>query len=537
MTSSKDNVSWQRFTSSYWFNRQLGFGLDLSKVNLPQNFLERMAPAMSQALKSMAQLEAGAISNPDEKRMVGHYWLRDSGRAPSSEIRSAIEVALADIRAFASAVHSGKIAPEKGGVFSTLLLIGIGGSALGPQFVTQALGSRDDKLKIFFLDNTDPDGIQNVLTRIPDLSKTLSVVISKSGGTKETRNGQLLAQAAYKAAGLNFSKHCVAVTGAGSELDALAVRDRWLKRFPMWDWVGGRTSELSAVGLLPAALQGFDIEALLQGAREMDALTRGEELRSNPAALLALMWFHLGNGRGLKDMVILPYKDRLELFSRYLQQLVMESLGKEKDLDGAVVNQGIAVYGNKGSTDQHAYVQQLREGLPNFFATFIEVLEDASPCTTKMTPAVHKVEVDPGVSAGDYLAGFYLGTRAALYEKGRESISLTIRAVNAHSVGQLIALFERAVGLYASLINVNAYHQPGVEAGKKAAAEVLVLQQKVLAYLQDKKGQHTVLEIAKALGAETNAESIFKILQRLSANGRVQEDLPPDVTNARFSAL
>ena len=98
----------------------------------------------------------------------------------------------------------------------------------------------------------------------------------------------------------------------------------------------------------------------------------------NPAALLALMWYHVGNGRGQKDMVVLPYKDRLLFFSRYLQQLVMESLGKEKDLAGNVVHQGIAVYGNKGSTDQHAYVQQLREGVNNFFATFIEVLKDRS---------------------------------------------------------------------------------------------------------------------------------------------------------------
>ena len=108
----------------------------------------------------------------------------------------------------------------------------------------------------------------------------------------------------------------------------------------------------------------------------MDRETRQRDVLSNPAALLALMWYHAGKGRGAKDMVVLPYKDRLLLFSRYLQQLVMESLGKEKSLDGKVVNQGIAVYGNKGSTDQHAYVQQLREGVHNFFVTFIEVLKD-----------------------------------------------------------------------------------------------------------------------------------------------------------------
>jgi glucose-6-phosphate isomerase len=144
----------------------------------------------------------------------------------------------------------------------------------------------------------------------------------------------------------------------------------------MFDWVGGRTSELSAVGLLPAALQGVDIQAMLDGAAAMDAATRTHDTLKNPAALLALMWFHATGGKGQKDMVVLPYKDRLLLFSRYLQQLVMESLGKRLDLDGKRVDQGINVFGNKGSTDQHAYVQQLRDGVNNFFITFIRVLKD-----------------------------------------------------------------------------------------------------------------------------------------------------------------
>ena len=159
----------------------------------------------------------------------------------------------------------------------------------------------------------------------------------------------------------------MAVTGEDSKLDNVAKSEGWLTTFPMYDWIGGRTSELSAVGLLPAALQGIDIQAMLDGAKEMDEATRVHHLRQNPAALLALSWYFSGDGRGEKDMVVLPYKDSLLLFSRYLQQLVMESLGKEQDLDGNTVYQGIAVYGNKGSTDQHAYVQQLREGVPNFF--------------------------------------------------------------------------------------------------------------------------------------------------------------------------
>jgi glucose-6-phosphate isomerase len=332
----------------------------------------------------------------------------------------------------------------------------------------------------------------------------LVVVISKSGGTKKTRNGMLEAKLAFEKAGLTFAKHAVAVTGAGSELDKLA--HDWIARFPMWDWVGGRTSETSAVGLLPAALQGFDVDAILAGARATDAVTRVHDTRKNPAALLALMWHHAGDGRGKKDMVILPYKDRLELFSRYLQQLVMESLGKEKDLDGKVVHQGIAVYGNKGSTDQHAYVQQLREGVNNFFATFIEVMTDRDG---------KSAEMETGATSGDYLVGFLLGTRRALYENDRESVTLTIQKADARNVGLLIALYERAVGLYASLVNINAYHQPGVESGKKAAAAVLTLQSKVLAHL---KQPMTASQVAEAIGASDEVETVFKVLEHLAAN-------------------
>src|SRR6185369_13443550 len=121
------------------------------------------------------------------------------------------------------------------------------------------------------------------------------------------------------------------------------------------------------------------------------------------------------DGRGSKDMVVLPYKDRLELFSRYLQQLVMESLGKEKDLQGRVVNQGISVYGNKGSTDQHAYVQQLRDGVANFFLTFVQVAKDRED-------GERSLAVEEDVTSGDYLLGFLLGTREALAEKGRRSV-------------------------------------------------------------------------------------------------------------------
>jgi glucose-6-phosphate isomerase len=503
---------WQRYQRYLCRVPDIGLSLDVSRMRFDDAFLERMAAPLQAAFKAMDALEKGAIANPDEKRMVGHYWLRAPKLSPTSEIRVEIEKTVADVKAFAAAVHTGGIRPPGAARFTRVLSIGIGGSALGPEFVADALGDpAGDRMKVEFIDNTDPDGIARVLATLAgNLGETLCIVTSKSGGTPETRNGMLLVAEAYRAAGLEFPKHAVAITMAGSQMDKTAKSEGWLARFPMFDWIGGRTSVLSAVGLLPAALQGIDVDGLLAGAAACDQATRQHDLRINPAALMALMWYHATDGKGKKDMVVLPYKDRLLLFSRYLQQLVMESLGKQLDLEGRRVEQGLAVYGNKGSTDQHAYVQQLREGVPNFFAVFIRVLEAGGSAQ----------ELEPGITAGDYLHGFLLGTRAALYENGRESLTITVPRVDARTVGALIALFERAVGLYAGLIGINAYHQPGVEAGKKAAASVLALQSKALAALS--ASPQTADQVAARAGASDQAEAVYWLLEQLAANGRAR---------------
>jgi glucose-6-phosphate isomerase len=525
---------WNRYKTHLCVSPKIGLTLDISRMNFDDEFITQMKPAMKKALAAMVELESGAIANKDENRMVGHYWLRNAEKAPTPEITKEITETLEQIKTFARDVHRGTIHAVNGRKFSDLLVIGIGGSALGPQFVADTLSTPKDRLHPHFFDNTDPDGMDRVIAAIgKNLARTLTVVISKSGGTKETRNGMLAAQAAYKAAGLNFARQAVAVTGAGSELDRTAESQGWLKRFPMWDWVGGRTSELSAVGLLPAALQGIKIDVILKGARDADAVTRRPDISHNPAALLALMWYYIGQGKGAKDMVVLPYKDRLMLLSKYLQQLVMESLGKELDRDGKVVHQGIAVYGNKGSTDQHAYVQQLREGVNNFFITFIEVLGDATELTLRSPTS--KLEVDPGVTPGDYLNGFYQGTRRALYENGRESVTVTVEDVSPRTIGILIALFERTVGLYAELININAYHQPGVEAGKKAASAVIAIQGKVFGYLKSgKKG--TSEQIAASIGSADEVETVFHILRHMAAVGRILAAEPGDsIVNTVYS--
>jgi glucose-6-phosphate isomerase len=503
---------WQRYQDWLYYHEDLGLYLDVSRMRFDDTLVEALQPKFEKAFQDMAALETGAIANPDEERMVGHYWLRDPDLAPTPEIKLEIETTLNRIEEFVQQVRIGTIHPPQGQKFTDILSIGIGGSALGPQFVAQALAPDNPPLALHFIDNSDPVGIDRVVSQIGErLATTLVLVISKSGGTPETRIGMVEVQKAFVDRHLDFAKQAVAITGVDSKLDKLAHAEGWLTTFPMADWVGGRTSELSAVGLLAAALQGIDIRATIAGAKEMDAATRVPDVKDNPAALLALAWYYAGNGKGDKDMVVLPYKDSLLLFSRYLQQLVMESLGKEKDLDGNTVYQGIAVYGNKGSTDQHAYVQQLREGVPNFFLTFIEVLEDR--------PGISP-EIDPGVTSGDYLSGFLQGTRQALYDNQRDSITVTVPQVTPRIVGALIALYERAVGLYASLVNINAYHQPGVEAGKKAAAAILELQTKVMAVLQGETAPISLADLAQKVGQPDKIESIYHILRHLHANRR-----------------
>jgi glucose-6-phosphate isomerase len=183
---------WQRFQQHFLRYDDLGFSIDISRMKFPDDFFDKMGPKIDKAFAAMRDLEAGGIANPDEKRMVGHYWLRKPALAPNAELRAEIENTNARIKQFAADVHGGKIKGGQGEKFKHVLSIGIGGSALGPQFIADALGTAQDPMDIYFFDNTDPDGFDRVFDKIDnELARTIVVVISKSGGTKETHNGML----------------------------------------------------------------------------------------------------------------------------------------------------------------------------------------------------------------------------------------------------------------------------------------------------------------------------------------------------------
>ncbi|MGD0087654.1 MAG: hypothetical protein ABSC24_11060 [Verrucomicrobiota bacterium] len=325
---------------------------------------------------------------------------------------------------------------------------------------------------------TKPDGMDRVLATIgSDLNPSSCIVISKSGGTKETRNGMLFAKATNEQAGFDFGSHPIATTMMGSVLDKFAIQNLWLARFPVWDWVRERTSEPFKVDLIPAALDDLYITYFLSVTCNVNKQSKAENVKNNQAMQLPPARFAFGNDNETKNLYVQPYKGKLELFSMYLQQLVIESLGKELDFDQNIVSQGITVLGNKGSTDQKSYIQQLRVGLNNFFLTIVDVLTGGHNSA---------LMVEDEVTTGVFLNGFYPGTRQALAEKERGSLTITVTDVSGRTAGMLTALFERAVGYYASLVNINTHHQPGVEAAKRAAGHIIEIQRKILTYISTK---------------------------------------------------
>ncbi len=486
-----------------------GFAISFAGMMFEDSDLKELEPLFQRAVREMARIEAGEIKNPDEKRKVTHF--SDRIGYPRSPL-------FAQVEDFAAKVRRGEIAGPAGKPFDAVVVNGIGGSALGPQLMQFAANGpywnelprekRNGNLKIYFLDNTDSAEFADLL-EVMEPERTLHLVISKSGGTQETKNNMIAMEDFYAAKGLDFARCAVAITMKGSQLDGHARDAKWLQVFEMAESIGGRTSETSIVGHVPAALTGVDFAKFLAGACDMDVWTRNSDYRSNPAFLLSAMWFLAGKGKGDRNMVIVPYSDRLILMSRYLQQLVMESLGKELDLDGKVVHQGINVFGNKGGTDAHAFIQQLNDGRDDFFVTFIEVLKDWK-----------RISISGTTAMGDYLHGFLEGLSAALRSKGRQIISIKLPELTVYQLGQLIALYERAVAVYAEFININAFHQPGVQAYKLAAKSVLALAAKLddqLAALSGSSG--SAAEFAAKIGEPEQSVLIGGLLDKKALNG------------------
>ena len=285
-------IQWQRFCDLLWHHEDLGMWLDVSRMHLNNAQLEELTPRLEKAFEAMKALENGAIANADESRQVGHYWLRHPQLAPDPQVSQQIASEIDQIEQFGKAVINGTIKSPTGQPFTDVLWIGIGGSGLGPLLMIRALQEKGVGLPFHFFDNVDPNGMSRVLAELGDaLRTTLVVTVSKSGGTPEPHLGMEQARHRLEAVGGQWSAQAVAITMADSKLDQQAVAEQWLQRFDMFDWVGGRTSITSAVGLVPGALIGSDIRSFLAGASQMDEATRVHDVRRNPAALMAAAWY------------------------------------------------------------------------------------------------------------------------------------------------------------------------------------------------------------------------------------------------------
>ena len=371
-----------------------------------------------------------------------------------------------------------RFAEGVGQAFDHVLVLGIGGSALGMKALLNALkrpgwNELDDEGREFFprltvLDNVDPTSVAEALRRI-DPRRVLVNVISKSGGTAETMAQYLVVREwLERALGPAATRHLVFTTDPKQGvLREIAQRDG-IATLEVPPNVGGRFSVLSPVGLLPAALVGIDIEALLSGARRALAAADRDDLLQNPAALYAALHWAADTTLGARLHVMMPYTDRLREFAEWYRQLWAESLGKATDRRGHTVHAGPTPVGAVGATDQHSQVQLFMEGPFDKVITFLSVdrfAEDVTIPSPDGLPA--ELAYLGGKTLGGLLDAEYRATAAALARMGRMSCSIHLPEISASVLGEMIMFFQLATGYAGVWYGVNPFDQPGVELGKK----------------------------------------------------------------------
>ncbi|MBS4759165.1 MAG: glucose-6-phosphate isomerase [Clostridium sp.] len=360
--------------------------------------------------------------------------------------------------------------------FENVLVLGIGGSALGGIAVCEALlkpywnilsnEQRSNLPRIFFLDNIDPDQI-NGLLEVLDLKKTLVNVITKSGSTAETMSQfMILKNKLEQELGDDYRKHIVATTDQNAGILRQISNEEGYKTFVVPDDVGGRFSVFSAVGLLPFALVGIDIEELVQGVKDMDLALKNTDIRHNIAAQNALIHYLMDTQKGKNQSVMMPYSSRLKYISDWYVQLWAESLGKNQDLDGNKVNIGPTPIKAVGATDQHSQIQLYNEGPNNKIINFIRVKEFD---TTLEIPKIFEftgVGYLGGKTINELINAEADSTKVALIDYQRPNVTITLDRVNPYNIGQLLYMLEVQTAIAGELYNINTFNQPGVEQAK-----------------------------------------------------------------------
>ena len=362
------------------------------------------------------------------------------------------------------------------GRFDNILVLGIGGSALGGIAVTEALlkpywnllsdEQRNGLPKIFFLDNIDPDTIKGLLD-VLDLEKTLVNVITKSGSTAETMSQFMIVKDLLeKELGDNYRYNIVATTDKKTGILRQIAEQEGYKTFVVPDDVGGRFSVFSAVGLLPMALVGIDIDEVMNGIKDMDLALKNTDIHQNIAAQGALIQYLLDTKKGKNLSVMMPYSSRLKYVSDWYVQLWAESLGKEYNNAGEKVNVGPTPIKALGATDQHSQIQLYNEGPNNKVITFIRV-ENFD--TTLEIPKIFEytgIGYLGGKTINDLINAEADSTRVALADYSRPTMTITLERIDEYNVAQLLYMLEIQTAIAGELYNINTFNQPGVEQAK-----------------------------------------------------------------------
>jgi len=411
-------------------------------------------------ISSQNKVHSSAVSM-DEKRKAGGMKWRELPYNQDNVVKEIISTA-----------------KDISGQYDDFVLLGIGGSALGPLAVHQALNhlhyndlaksKRGGKPRFFVVDNIDPERL-SALFDIIDVRKTLFNVITKSGSTSETMAQFLLVQDLLKRhVGKAYAKQIIAITDEKKGSLIKIAKEEGYKTFFVPDGVGGRFSQLCPVGLLPAAICGIDIEEMLAGAAYMDELCSTHDVYENPAYMAGLLQY-IAMMSGKNITVMMPYADSLKLMADWYAQLWAESLGKKYDLDGQMVNAGQTPVKALGVTDQHSQVQLYTEGPFDKVITFLTVGEFRNTLEIpEGFEAIPDVSFLGGQTFDKLLKAEQAATEYALLKSGRLNMTIRFPEVNAFTVGQFLYMLEVQTAFTGALLNINAFDQPGVEEGKEA---------------------------------------------------------------------
>ncbi|MBQ4625436.1 MAG: glucose-6-phosphate isomerase, partial [Clostridia bacterium] len=434
--------------------------------------------------EKFAALYNGEIINTGEKRRVLHHMCRgqlgDAVVADGVDKREFYLGEQARIAEFVNKVHNGEITNAKGEKFTTVCQIGIGGSDLGPRAIYLALENwakvnNTLKMKAAFISHVDPDDAAGVLSTL-DLSRSIFVLVSKSGTTLETLTNESFVKDALAKAGLDASRHMVAVT---SETSPLAKSSDYLAAFFMDDYIGGRFSSSSGVGgcVLSLAFGPEVFADFLKGAAEADEIAKSADLLQNPAMLDALIGVYERNVLGYPTTAVLPYSQALSRFPAHLQQLDMESNGKSVNRFGEPVNYvtGPVIFGEPGTNGQHSFYQLLHQGtdiIPLQFVGFRKSQMDTDIVIQDST-SQQKLAANVAAQIVAFACGKQDDNLNKNFKGGRPSSIIIGEKLTPAAVGALLAHFENKVMFQGFSWNVNSFDQEGVQLGKVLAKKVL----------------------------------------------------------------